>query len=102
MAPETQPSCSALCPLPLTIGISISAPYYLPGALKQLSVMLLRRVSQREDPQHRNLSPHRLGEDHPDRAHSLLHRQDSRDPRGGRSHRVFFMHLIIITTTTVI
>lgn len=54
------------------------------GAHQQLSDMLLRGLSQREDPQHRDLSPHRLGEDHPDRACPLLHRQDSGDSRGER------------------
>lgn len=59
------------------------APFFIPtGSHRQLSDMLLRDLPQREDPQHRHLSPHRLWEDHPDRARPLLHRQDSRDPRG--------------------
>ncbi len=40
--------------------------------------------------QHRHLGPHRLGQDHADRAHPLLHRPDPRDPRGpgqGRRRR---------------
>lgn len=52
------------------------------GAHQQLSDMLLRVLSQWQYPQHRDLGSHRLREDHPDRARPLLHRQDSRDPRG--------------------
>jgi elongation factor G len=44
----------------------------------------------RENPQHRHLRPHRLGQDDPDRAHPLLHGSHPRDPRGqgqGRRRR---------------
>ena len=64
------------------VWISIFLCFYLPVANQQLPGMLLGGLIQREDPQHRHLSPHRLGEDHPYRANPLLHRQDSGDPRG--------------------
>lgn len=49
------------------------------GAHQQLSDMLVGCLSQREDPKHRDLSSHRLREDHLDRARPLLHWQNSRD-----------------------
>ena len=38
-----------------------------------------------KSPEHRHLRPHRLGQDHADRAHPLLHRAHPRDPRGARA-----------------
>lgn len=64
--------------------ISIIVCFISSGADQQLSDMFLRFLSQREDPKHRDLSAHRLREDHPDRACPLLHRQDSWDSRGER------------------
>lgn len=61
---------------------------FLPGPHQQLPHMLLGGLSQREDPKHWDLSPHRLREDHPDRAHPLLHRQNSTDSRGNHSDHV--------------
>lgn len=66
------------------VWVSIFLCFISSGAHQQLSDMFLWRLSQREDPQYRDFSPHRLGEDHPDRACPLLHRQDSRDSRGER------------------
>ena len=44
-------------------------------------------LSHRTRSQHRHLRPHRLGQDHADRAHPLLHRPDPRDSRGPRQGR---------------
>ena len=41
----------------------------------------------RAEPQHRDHGPHRRGQDHDDRAHPLLHRQDLQDRRGARGRR---------------
>ena len=46
--------------------------------------MSKREYPARAIPQHRDHGPHRRGQDHHDRAHPLLHRQDLQDRRGPR------------------
>ena len=46
-----------------------------------------KKVSAREDPQHRDHGPHRRGQDHHDRADPLLHRPHPQDRRGPRGRR---------------
>ena len=44
----------------------------------------MRHVFAREDAQHRHHGAHRRRQDHDDRAHPLLHREDAQDRRGAR------------------
>lgn len=95
------PKCLYLYRLTSTVLCGISRPLniteikwktgflpFLPGPHQQLPRMLLEGLSQREDPKHWDLSPHRLREDHPDRAYPLLHRENSTDSRGNHSDHV--------------